>query len=223
MKLCRKLLKDVELGRGSSVYYAIIKAIAKFLLKLFGRMKVDGGELPEGGVILAGNHISDLDPPAMACAAKRPVYFLAKKELFRNKVLSWFLHSFKAYPIKRGKGDLAAIRQALTILKEEKVLGIFPEGTRVKDGEMIDPKNGAAFLAMQAKVPIVPVAISGTEAGIKGLFLGKTRIRITFGQPISVNEIEEISAQKDLDKHQKLDMISNEIMKRIRMSLEVSR
>ena len=203
------------------MYYAIIKAIATFFFKLFGRMKVEGVKVPEGGVILAGNHISNLDPPVLACASNRPVYFLAKKELFKNPFIGGFLKSLKAYPLDRDKGGLAAIRQALNILKEDKVLGIFPEGTRSKDGKMGEAKHGAAFLAMQAKVPIVPVAISGTEKGFKGLFTGKTKLYIKFGQPISVEEIMAIKAQEDLDKHQKLDMISKEIMNRISQMLEV--
>ncbi len=203
------------------MYYSIIKAIATFIFKLFGKMKVDDQiTLSEGGVILAGNHISNLDPPVLACASKRPVYFLAKKELFDNVLANWFLRSIKAYPLDRDKGDIAAIKQALRILKSGQVLGIFPEGTRSKDGKIQEPRNGAAFLAMQAEVPIVPVAISGTNAGFRGLFIGKTRILVKFGQPISVEEIDKIKNQNNLDKHQKLAMISNEIIKRIALSLE---
>ncbi|MDD2430108.1 MAG: lysophospholipid acyltransferase family protein [Firmicutes bacterium] len=201
--------------------YAIVKAIALFVFKLFGRLKIKYNyPMPEGGVILAGNHISNLDPPVLACASKRPVYFLAKKELFKNPVIGAILRAFKAYPLDRSKGDLAAIKRALTVLKEDKVLGIFPEGTRVKGAAMGKPLNGAAFLATQAKVPIVPVAVSGTELGFKGLFLGKIKMAVVFGKPITVEEIQKINSKKDLDKHQKLDIISNEIMDRIRQTLE---
>ncbi|MFA6694427.1 MAG: hypothetical protein WCS44_06280, partial [Bacillota bacterium] len=75
-------------------------------------------------------------------------------------------------------------------------------------------------LATQAKVPIVPVAVSGTELGFKGLFLGKIKMAVVFGKPITVEEIQKINSKKDLDKHQKLDIISNEIMDRIRQTLE---
>jgi len=203
------------------MYYSIIKAIATFIFRIFGKMKVvNQMTQPEGGVILAANHISDLDPPVLACASKRPVYFLAKKELFNNFLANWFLRSLKAYPLDRDKGDLAAIKQALRILKSGQILGVFPDGTRSKNGKMQQAKNGAAFLAMQAKAPIVPVAISGTQAGFKGLFVGQTRILVKYGQPISVEEIEEIKNRSDLDNRQKLAMISNEIMSRIASILE---
>lgn len=203
------------------MYYTVIKAIATFIFRLFGKMKVVNQiTLPEGGVILAANHISDLDPPVLACASKRPVYFLAKKELFNNILTKWFFHSLKAYPLDRDKGDLVAMKQALRILKSDRVLGIFPEGTRSKDGKMQPAKNGAAFLAMQAKTPIIPVAISGTQAGFKGLFVGHAKILVKYGQPISVEEIEEIKNKSDLDNRQKLAMISNEIMNRIALTLE---
>ena len=113
--------------------YAFLKAIARVLFRIFGKLKVEYRmPIPEGGVILACNHISDLDPPVLAAASTRPVYFLAKKELFQNRLVGAILRGFKAYPLDRSKGDLAAIKRALGLLKEEKVLGIFPEGTRVK-------------------------------------------------------------------------------------------
>jgi len=201
--------------------YAFLKAIARVLFRIFGKLKVEYRmPIPEGGVILACNHISDLDPPVLAAASTRPVYFLAKKELFQNRLVGAILRGFKAYPLDRSKGDLAAIKRALGLLKEEKVLGIFPEGTRVKGAQLGKPYNGAAFLAVQAKVPIVPVAISGTGPGFRGLFLGKVRMSIEFLEPITVEQIEELVKKGDLDKHQKLDMISNEIMDRIGQALE---
>lgn len=201
--------------------YAFLKAIARVLFRIFGKLKVEYRmPIPEGGVILACNHISDLDPPVLAAASTRPVYFLAKKELFQNRLVGAILRGFKAYPLDRSKGDLAAIKRALSLLKEEKVLGIFPEGTRVKGAQLGKPHNGAAFLAVQAKVPIVPVAISGTGPGFRGLFLGKVRMSIEFLEPITVEQIEELVKKGDLDKHQKLDMISNEIMDRIGQALE---
>ncbi len=201
--------------------YAFLKAIARVLFRIFGKLKVEYRmPIPEGGVILACNHISDLDPPVLAAASTRPVYFLAKKELFQNRLFGAILRGFKAYPLDRSKGDLAAIKRALGLLKEEKVLGIFPEGTRVKGAQLGKPHNGAAFLAVQAKVPIVPVAISGTGPGFRGLFLGKVRMSIEFLEPITVEQIEELVKKGDLDKRQKLDMISNEIMDRIGQALE---
>ncbi len=201
--------------------YAFLKAIARVLFRIFGKLKVEYRmPIPDGGVILACNHISDLDPPVLAAASTRPVYFLAKKELFQNRLVGAILRGFKAYPLDRSKGDLAAIKRALGLLKEEKVLGIFPEGTRVKGAQLGKPHNGAAFLAVQAKVPIVPVAISGTGPGFRGLFLGKVRMSIEFLEPITVEQIEELVKKGDLDKRQKLDMISNEIMDRIGQALE---
>lgn len=132
--------------------------LARFLLTFFKPLfwllfpyKVIGRENvpPEGDptpLMLCPNHISDIDPVFVLMAMKRHVYYMAKAELFRNKLAAWFVGmKFGAFPVKRGAGDTGAIDTAKQIVESGKVLGIFPEGTRSKDGKLGRAKSGAAL------------------------------------------------------------------------------
>lgn len=156
------------------------------LLKIFYRMEVNGGEHlpPEGPVICVANHASLIDPIVMGCSLKRPVNFIAKEELFRVPVLNWIIRALGAFPVRRGTGDRGAIRSALEVLKNEKVLGIFPEGTRYRDNTIHPLQPGAALLALQTGACILPMLISGTH---RMRFLSFPKIKVVIGPPFSLN------------------------------------
>lgn len=118
-----------------------------------------------GAAIVACNHVSLVDGLALALAATpaRALRFLGKAELFRVPVLGWYLRSVGMLPLDRGKGDVAAMRAALGILKGGGCLGLFPEGTRSKTGSPGRPKPGISFLAGQAAAPVVPARVVNTE------------------------------------------------------------
>jgi 1-acyl-sn-glycerol-3-phosphate acyltransferase len=130
-------------------------------LRIFYRMKSYGVEkIPhEGGVIIATNHSSNIDPPIIGiCVEKnRRVKFIAKKELFKVPFISWVLRQFDTIKIDRNRpgGDLSALRDTLKSLKKGDCLSIFPEGTRTKTGEPLEPKAGLGLIAKKSGVPVV--------------------------------------------------------------------
>ncbi|SJZ34102.1 lysophospholipid acyltransferase family protein [Garciella nitratireducens] len=186
--------------------YSIVKSILKPILKIFYRVEVRGKEhFPEKtGYIICSNHTHNLDPLVVACFMDFPIYYMAKKELFQNKLISYFLKKFKAFPVDRQKPDIAAIKTAIKVLKNNKVLGIFPEGTRVKSGEVSRAEPGIAMIAIKAKVKIIPIGISG------GYKLGR-KVLLNCGQPIS---LEKYYGKKLSIKEYK--EISQNIMKEIK-------
>lgn len=165
------------------MFYRFVLAIARFLLLFFFRIETVGIEnVPKiGGVIYAANHKSCYDPIVIAASSKRQLTFMGKKELFKFKPFGYILKSLGAFPVNRGKGDIGAVKTGLTILKQEKVMMIFPEGKRVDEDEKVPAKPGVAMFAIHAMVPVVPIKIEG-----KYRFMHK--IRIIFGKPISFDE-----------------------------------
>jgi len=147
------------------VYYFWLNTVGR-LLAYICQTKVIGAENlpPKGPVLITANHKSYLDPPLIAWALKkRIIFFMAKEELFKGFLGILIKHWGNAFPVKRGHGDKKAILTALKLLKNNKALCIFPEGTRAKNTEFLPPKLGAGLLALKAKVPILPVLIWGTN------------------------------------------------------------
>lgn len=145
------------------MFYNIAKIVVKFLLLIFFRIEVRGiDNIPESGAfIICPNHISYLDPPLVACFIKRRIYYMAKEELFHNRLVGKILKMLGAFPVKRGTADFMAIKTALKVLKEGKTLGLFVEGTRSRNRELKKAEPGVALLSIKASCPIVPVAIVG--------------------------------------------------------------
>jgi len=146
-------------------FYRFCYLVLNGFFRPFGRLIVEGVEnLPlQGGFILAGNHQSYWDPPVVGTGVPRQVYFMAKEELFKVPILKTMITAQQAFPVKRGSADRRAIARALELLSQGKVVGIFPEGGRSKDGELQEAESGVAFIALKAGVPVVPVALSNTK------------------------------------------------------------
>jgi 1-acyl-sn-glycerol-3-phosphate acyltransferase len=171
--------------------------VAKVLVAIY-RVRVIGSDLlpADGGYVLAGNHVSYLDPALLWCVTPRPVHFIAKQELFDTRIIGWGLSRVYAFPIHRGTADRVAIQRATELLKAGEIVGIFPEGTRQKPGESSDlgeAHEGVAFIAMRAGVPVVPVGISGTDKALpKGAKLPRfPRVTIRFGEPVLAEQFSE--------------------------------
>ena len=151
-------------------FYKVLRNIVGFLLR--SRVRFEGTDLiPENGaVVLIANHQNALDPVAVGLALKRPVHFLAKKELFENKFLNWFLTHLLCIPIDRDGMDRAALKKAIRVLDDEGVLGIFPDGTREK-------ADGAAFGAVDVTFPLAGSERErrgdGHKDGFENLFHGR--------------------------------------------------
>lgn len=160
--------------------YKGLRSPLEFLFRRLFRFECTPTMVPQPSVVIA-NHASNLDPPALAIAISPPVRFMAKAEMFKVPVLGSFIKSMGAFPVVRGGGGRPAIEAAIKQAKDGGVIAMFPEGTRTRDGNLKDPKPGAAIIAIEAGVPIVPVAIQGTySAWPRGSFLPK------LGRPISV-------------------------------------
>jgi 1-acyl-sn-glycerol-3-phosphate acyltransferase len=163
--------------------YEFAKGMFRFQFKLMG-WNIQGVENmpPEGPVILAINHQSIWDPLVAASSLPRKVSFMAKEELFSIPVLGGIFSKLGAFPVKRGQGDMNAIRQSLAILKEGRVLGLFPEGTRSKNGEIQKGLPGMVLLMEKSKASVVPIKVFGTR---HLLTKGWGNIAVVVGKPMT--------------------------------------
>ncbi|MBQ2897429.1 MAG: 1-acyl-sn-glycerol-3-phosphate acyltransferase [Clostridia bacterium] len=161
----------------------IIIAVVKAFLKVIYRPIVIGAQNLEtvGGFVLTANHRSNWDVLVLYAFLNKELYFMAKADLFKNKFFGWFLKKFGAFPVKRGANDLGAIKHAIHILNDGKILGIFPQGKRTDEFNVDDAKAGAVLIASRCKKPVIPVAISGEYK------LG-SKICINIGSPIYFGE-----------------------------------
>ncbi len=158
--------------RGVNPYvYWLARAILQPFFHLYFRLSRIGREhVPaDGPVIFAANHRSFLDPFVIGTLVRRPVYYVAKKELFARRWQAWILSAFGAFPVDRGASDEEMMRTARAILARGDCVVIFPEGTRVRPGALGRPRRGVGRLALETGAPIVPVAVIGTEAVRRGL------------------------------------------------------
>ncbi len=160
------------------------------------RMKVVNRKIipKTGGIIIAGNHISDWDPPFVGVSVPRGVHFMAKSELFRNPLIGSFLGGLGAFPVYRKSSvNRDALNTAAEIVNRGEALIIFPEGTRSKTGKMLPPKPGVGYIAHATSAPVYPFHVSGTESPAAAAFF-RTRFRVSFGEPIAADTLEGIHA-----------------------------
>ncbi len=143
--------------------YAFCKTYLQWLMQCFFRYSVnDKDKFPKNGrVIVCCNHLCNSDAIRLAFTQHRQIYYMAKAELFQNKVLARLFSALGAYAVQRGKGDKGALNKAGQLLEQEQALGIFIEGTRSKTGELLQPKAGAVMLANKYNAPILPCCITG--------------------------------------------------------------
>ncbi|CAA7602033.1 1-acylglycerol-3-phosphate O-acyltransferase [Acididesulfobacillus acetoxydans] len=151
--------------------------------------KIEGLEnIPKKGpVILAVNHISNWDPVLVGCGLNRQVSYMAKEELFSVPFLGWAIRKVGAFPVNRAQADTGAIRQALAILKEDRVLGLFPEGTRSKTGDVQRALPGVVLIMDRSKAPVVPVKVRGTNRLLRG---GRGGLRLVVGKPLTLDQLK---------------------------------
>ena len=145
-------------------WYRFGRLLAKIFLPTFGSMEVVGREnLPRHGpLLIACNHQSDSDPAVLVYAIDRPIWFMAKRELFAGPIASYFLRSVHVFPVDRDGRDFEALHWAQDVIDRDRALLIFPEGTR-SPGALKPGTDGLAYIALRTGVPIVPIAITGTE------------------------------------------------------------
>ena len=167
-------------------FYYIAKVIVRGLLQLLTHCQVQGREnIPtQGPLLIIANHLSLADPPLLGVSLGRKVMFMAKKELFRFKVIEYFIDAFGAFPVHRGQLNRQALRQARQILVEGLALVMFPEGTRSRSGRLRLAFSGPALIAARTGAPVMPVGIIGTEkiSGVTWL-LHRPQIMVNIGHP----------------------------------------
>ena len=169
-------------------FYYVARVIVRVLLKLLTRCQVKGREnIPsQGPLLIIANHLSLADPPLLGVSLGRKVIFMAKKELFRFRLIGYFIGSLGAFSVHRGQLDRKAMRQAYQVLTDGLALVMFPEGTRSRSGRLRPAFPGPALIAMRSGAPILPVGIIGTEK-IRGvtwlLRCPRPRITVNIGHP----------------------------------------
>ncbi len=151
-------------------------------MKVMGRENIQ----KRGGFILAGNHVSYLDPIIFGIACPRSLNYMARDTLFKSHIFRWMLKKAHVFPLKQDVADFGAIKEALKRLKDGKGLVLFPEGTRSSDGRIGQGQEGVGFLARKSGVPVIPVYLDGTQKALpKGSkMIHRARLRVVFGRPM---------------------------------------
>lgn len=200
----KELEKKIYAIRPENTRKKVVRKITKsFLAGLYllaFRIEILGTEnLPkQGGYIICGNHVNTLDAAAIVLLSKDKIRFIGKYDLSRFGLIRWLAHLFDIIPIKRNTQDMEAMKRSLKALKNNEILGIFPEGTRNGIDKQVKAKNGAVFMAMRAGVPIVPV-------GIQGTFKPFTKIVLNYGKPITLEQYN-MQNKEDLETATKVVM-----------------
>ncbi|HYA08436.1 MAG TPA: lysophospholipid acyltransferase family protein [Gaiellaceae bacterium] len=193
-----------------ALVYSVIAALTWPLLRGLYRLEERGMEnLPDGGFVLACNHVSSFDPwpLGMPLWPKRWLRFMAKSELYWFP-LSKVIDGAGAFPVKRGQRDTVAMAKAVELAREGNVIAMFPEGTRRTKGLVkkfeARPRTGAARIALEAGVPLVPAAVGGTDRLLR---LG--RLRVAYGAPVEIDDL------RGLGGHEAAQQATDRLMERI--------
>ena len=169
-------MKDTE--KKSWVYYVAI-FLVKIWYAIMFKVEIIGKEnIPEtGNGVICSNHYSNYDPVSTAIYLDRLPHYIAKKELFKNKLFSWVLDQLGVFPIDRKVSmDMKAVKTAIKLLKEGKIVGIFAEGRRVKAGEDVAAKAGVALFAMKGNAPVIPCAMLSVHICTKMVCVNKRKL-----------------------------------------------
>ncbi|MDQ6857107.1 MAG: 1-acyl-sn-glycerol-3-phosphate acyltransferase [Candidatus Dormibacteraeota bacterium] len=171
--------------------YWFLRGVMRILVAviLSGRVHVEGlHNVPRrGGALLVGNHVGTIDPPLTGSLIPRlDVHYMAKSEAFNDARVRWIFRGFNAFPVVRGSADRTALRHTLELLHGGHIVLVYPEGSRSPDGHLRDPQAGVGFLARHAAVPVIPVAVWGTErvlaTGTKRI--SRADVHVRYGTPV---------------------------------------
>ena len=196
--------------------YKLIAVTIRLILRFNGGLDTKGTDnVPsEGGVIIASNHISYLDPPLLGSVLPRLATFMARKGLFDVPVLGRMI-TRAAFPIDREKPRPSTIKNAVRRLKKGALIVMFPEGRRNETGQLLEARRGVGMIATMSNVPIVPALIIGTDKAlpVNAKWLKRNKISVIFGKPIYHKSFTEST---DSPSHIKHDKISDNVMSAIK-------
>ncbi len=198
-----------------SYLYSAAHIIFWLFFKIFYRLKVIGlNHIPKKGpLILASNHASFLDPIVVGTAVtNRQIYYLARDTLFTNKIFGAIIRKVHSIPVKRGSADLGAFHSAQQVMEQGGAVLLFPEGTRTSDGNLQKAKRGMGIMALESRVPVVPVYVEGTFKALPRTrkMLKLSKIFVCFGEPITLESFYSMPSNKEA-----FQKISDAIMEKI--------
>ncbi len=181
-------------GVNPVLYWAARAVLVPFFLVYLRMSRIGREHLPRSGpLLLAANHRSFLDPFVIGTLVRRPVYYMAKRELFERCWQAWVLNALGAFPVNRGAGDRDAMRTARAILERGDCVVIFPEGTRTRRGPLGEPHRGVGRLALETGAPVAPVSVIGTEHVRRGWRIRPRKVRLRVGRPLRFPTVTEPS------------------------------
>ncbi|MGA2322060.1 MAG: lysophospholipid acyltransferase family protein [Solirubrobacteraceae bacterium] len=188
--------REHTLSRGVNpfLYWTLRALVVPFFLVYFRMRRIGREHLPRRGpLLLASNHRSFLDPFVIGTLVRRPVYYMAKRELFEKRWQAWLLNGLGAFPVDRGVGDGEAMNTAREILAQGDCVVVFPEGTRVRPGPLGEPRRGVGRLALETGAPVVPIAVIGTADVRRGWRIRPRKVRLRVARPLRFPTVEETS------------------------------
>jgi len=188
------------MSRRELISYAFVRALIRAAMLLLTRTQVRGRQhLPaSGAAIVVSNHIAAIDPGILVGALPRPIALMSKIENYRGP-LKLFMAMVGAFTIRRGAADRRGLTTAEHVLRQGRMLAMFPEGTRSRNGALGAAHGGAALLALKSGAPIVPVALTGTQRVFRRRFpwLGRPRVTVTIGVPFWVERLDRPARRAD--------------------------
>ncbi len=186
--------RSLQRGVNPLIYWTLRAVLVPAFLVYLRMQRVGREHLPRSGpLLLASNHRSFLDPFLIGTLVRRPVYYMAKRELFEKRWQAWILNALGAFPVDRGAGDRDAMETARAILARGDCVVVFPEGTRVRPGPLGDPRRGIGRLALETGAPVAPVAVIGSDAVRRGWRIRPRKVRLRVGRPLRYPTVESCS------------------------------
>lgn len=169
------------------MFYRFARFLLKIVFKIRYKLVVHGNtNLPETPLVICANHINLWDPILLAIIFDRPIRFMAKKELFDNKFLGFLLNKVGAFPVDRDNVNIKTIKDAIKLVKDNEVLGIFPEGTRVKTVSEENMKTGVAMIASRAGADVIPVFINSN-------YKFRSKVEVFVRDKIAISSFDDVS------------------------------
>lgn len=197
----------------SYITYYLVRFTCAVIVKLFCGLRIEGREnIPQkGSFIVASNHKSYLDPPAVAAAIPQIVHFMARDSLFTG-LFGVLMRKLATYPVRRGEHDIGAIKESLKMLKKGEVIVVFPEGSRIEGPGFGEPALGVGMLAAHSGVPVVPLLVKGSGEALPkhAKIIKRNLVVVRIGRPIRFKDFEYTA-----DKKEAYQAFSNKVMESI--------